>query len=76
MGAVNLSLSDLVAGGAGLDGMHEAHHVHHPVPGGVGASDDLQPDEETAEDEVRVAQALAAKLIVESLFILCAGTHW
>ena len=60
MGTVNLSLSELVTGGPSLDGMHEAHHVHHQVPGAGGAADDLQPDEETAEDEVRAACALAA----------------
>ena len=50
MGTVNLSLSELVTGGPGMDAMHEAHHVHHhQIPGA-----DLQPDEETAEDEVNV----------------------
>jgi len=51
MGTVNLSLSELVTGGPGLDAIHEAHHHghHHQMPGA-----DLQPDEETAEDEVHV----------------------
>ena len=45
---MNLSLSELVTGGPGLDAMHEAHHGHHhQIPGA-----DLQPDEDTAEDEV------------------------
>ena len=65
MGTVNLSLSELVSdSGPGLDGMHEAHHVHHQVAGAGGGGDDLQPDEETAEDEVRVPHPLSAVLTV------------
>ena len=55
MGTVNLSLSELVTGGPGLDAIHEAHHGHHhhQIPGA-----DLQPDEETAEDEVDAVFAM------------------
>ena len=75
MGTVNLSLSELVTGGPGLDSIHEAHHAHHhqmPVA-------DLPADEETAEDEVLTLSqsqfgSSSAKPLAELALTACGRT--